>query len=196
MLEVKKGVSPTVSFALILAIIVVTATAAYLWAVTEVDRLGEVGRVTSYKNQMIGLDYAIRSVAHGDINFQNVYEVHLPDASLTLKQGEDIITLNFLQNSGVLGKAAETGTLTCNSTTNFVYDNFSKISLYRESNTTRVFQGAKGAGAGEAEFLICYPNIDLKFGGNCTEGKAGPRALIYIKKVDVTTKPVVNIEIC
>lgn len=192
----KKGVSPTIGFVLVVTIVLVTALAAYFWSLGEIDRLGEVGRVTTFKNQMIGLDYAIRSVAHGDINFQNSYELNIPDASLVLKSNVDSLVLDFFQNAPVLGKAAENGNETCNSTSDYVYDNFTLISTYRESNTSRVFEGAKGAGKGEAEFIICYYNIDLQFGGKCSEGKGGPRALVMIKKVNYTTKPVVNIDIC
>lgn len=195
----KRGVSPTVSFTLILAIIITTALAAYFWSLTEIDKLGEQGRVNSFRSQMIGLDYALRSTAHGDINFQNTFELTITDATLFISPGNDTISLTFTQNSGVLGKAAITSAESncSNSSVNFIYDSSSDISLYRSSNNTRVFEGAKGGGKSDAEFMICYYNVDIKWGGSCSAGRGGPRALVLMKKINITNnKPVINVDIC
>ena len=70
---------------------------AYFWASAEVIKLGEAGKVASFRNQMIGLDYAIRSAAHGDVNFQSSYQVYHPDAVLLLWEGNETISLTFIK---------------------------------------------------------------------------------------------------
>ncbi|GEM_PF-2188509 len=194
----EKGVSSTISFALILAIILVTAMAAYFWSLTQIDRLGEQGRVNSFRSQMLGLDYALRATAHGDINFQNIFELTIPDGSIYLWPGNDTITLTFLQASSVIGRAGyQSPDNNCsNGSVDFIYDSATNIPLYRTTNNSRVFEGSKG-GRGDAEFMICYYNVDLKAGGACAAGRGGPRVLVQMKKVNVTnSKPVVNIDMC
>ena len=192
----KKGVSPAVSFSLTLSIVVITAMGAYFWASGEVVKLGEAGKVASFRNQMIGLDYAIRSTAHGDINFLNSYQLHHPDATLLLWEGNNTISLTFIQGAKILGAASSQGFVTCGIGTEFLYDNSTRISMYRISNMTRVYEGSRG-GAGMAEFKICYYDIDLRFGNKCSKGGSGPDSLILIKKANVTNSiPVVTVEIC
>ena len=205
----KKGVSPAVSFALTLTIIVITAMGAYLWASVEVIKLGEAGKVASFRNQMIGLDYVIRSAAHGDVNFQSSYQIHHPDAILLLGEGNETISLTFIQNAKILGAAytlpsgrdPDPGDAiylqkTCSATSEFLFDNSTRISMYRQSNMTRVFEGSRG-GAGTAEFMICYYDIDLQFGNKCSKGGSGPGSIVLIKKTNVIgSTPVISIDIC
>ena len=101
----KKGVSPVVSYVLIVSIVLVTTITAYNWALPLSKELGEQGRIMNYKNQMIGLDYTIRSTAHGDINFVNEYEMHLQDqTSIRLDKENEIIYLILQPRATILGK--------------------------------------------------------------------------------------------
>jgi len=193
-----KGVSPVVSYVLILSIVLTATMAAYMWALPMSRELGETGRVNALKNQMIGLDYVIRATAHGDENFTNEYEMHLQDATIRIDENNDAVYLSFTQNAGVLGRASQTGTTTCDSTSNFFYDNLTSVPMFKESNYSHLFQGAAGFSAGPAEFALCYYDIDLEWGGNCIRGKTGTGTtmLIKVKKIGFNTKPVVSIDVC
>ena len=195
-----KGISPIISYVLIVGIVLTATMIAYTWALPLSEQLSEKGKVSNYKNQMIGLDYAIRSAAHGDINFQNEYEFYLQDATILLDETQDVIYLTFTQEANILGVPNATGTLNCTYSTEFLYDPSTKLTLYRESDLTRVYQGSAGA-VGTAEFAICYYNVDLQWGGDCIRGRSGQKTLIEIKKVNVTNtagtyKPVVTVDVC
>ncbi len=193
-----KGVSPVVSYVLILAIVLSATMAAYMWAFPMSRELGELGRVNALKNQMIGLDYVIRATAHGDVNFTNEYEMHLQDATIRLDEDKDVIYLSFTQNTGVLGRASQNGSTTCNSTSNFLYDPLTLVPMFKESNYSRLFQGAAGNTAGPAEFALCYYDVDLQWEGHCIRGKTGTGTtiLVKVKKTGFNTKPVVSIDVC
>ena len=196
----RKGISPIISYVLIVGIVLTSTMIAYTWALPLSEQLGEKGKVNNYKNQMIGLDYAIRSAAHGDLNFQNEYEFYLQDSSILLDDSQDVIYLTFNQKAGILGVPNASGTINCTASTEFLYDPATRLNMYRESDLTRVYQGSAG-GAGAAEFAICYYDIDLKWGGNCIRGRSGPKTLIEITKVNVSDssgnfKPVVSVDVC
>ena len=183
---------------MILGIVLATTMAAYTWALPLSKEMGEKGRIINLKNQMIGLDYAIRSTVHGDINFQNQYEIYYPNCFLYLDEGNNSIKLIFTQNTGVFGtNGSEVSVdVSCNESSDHLLDNETKIIMYREQNTTHVFRGAIGPEAGAAEIAICYPNIDLQFGNRCSKGRSGPFSTIFIKKTGFSTKPIIEIDIC
>ena len=145
-----RGVAPVISYVLVISIVLITTMIAYVWALPLAQQLGESGKVDNFKNQMIGLDYVIRTTAHGDVNFTNTFEMHLQDASLILDETHDTAQLRFYQGTKILGDPNVTGKLTCNASTEFVRDSETGIDMYRESNVSRVYMGAKGAGAGPA----------------------------------------------
>ncbi len=194
----QRGVSPTVSFVLIVAIIVIASSAAYLWAYPLVNGINEPGKVKNLQNQMISLDYMIRATAHGDINFTNSYELYAPSGYLWLNDTHDKIRLTFLQKAEVIGQMQTTANTDCGYLDDNIHDTDTNIMLAREMNLSRVYWGSKGIG--ETEIMICYNDIDLEFGGICSKGKTGsPRLLVYMKKfgIDSTTgKPKVYINIC
>ena len=106
-----KGVSEVVSFVLILAVIIVTTLAAYLWATQSIEGLNEPGRIKSFINQMTGLDDVIRSTAHGDINFTNTFKLTAPDGFIEVREDADLLVLSFIQKAQVLGYASKKGIL-------------------------------------------------------------------------------------
>jgi len=194
----KKGISPVVSYVMVIAIVLTTTMAAYMWALPLSKEMGEKGRITNLQSQMVGLDYVIRTTAHGDINFQNRYEMYFPNCFLYLNEGNDTIELRLNQKTGVLGTngTAVTVRTDCNETSQYLLDNETGIIMYKVGNNSHLFRGAIGPAAGDAEIAICYPNIDLQFGGQCTKGKGGPFSTVITKKIGYTTKPVVKIDIC
>ena len=194
----EKGISPVVSYVMVIAIVLTTTMAAYMWAVPLSKEMGEKGRVTNLQSQMVGLDYVIRTTAHGDINFQNRYEMYFPNCFLYLNDGNDSIELRLKQESAVFGTNGTKVTVRtdCNETSEYLLDNETGIIMYKIENNSHVFRGAVGFAAGDAEIAICYPNIDLQFNNQCNKGKGGPFATIITKKIGYTTKPVVEVEIC
>ncbi|MEM0372795.1 MAG: hypothetical protein QXO69_03100, partial [archaeon] len=90
-----RGVSEIISYVTIVSIVLVSTMIAYAWALPLSEQLGEKGKVNNYKNQMIGLDYAIRSAAHGDVNFTNEYEMQLQDAAIIINESSDVVYLVF-----------------------------------------------------------------------------------------------------
>lgn len=201
-----RGVSPIVSYVLVIAIVLTSTLIAYTWALPLTEQLGEKGKVNSYKNQMIGLDYAIRASAHGDINFKNEYEIYMQDASILLDDDNDVVYLKFRQSAIVLGEPSISGYAYCTRPSNvtgdqsgqFLTDPLTNLNLYRESDSTRVFQGSTGQN-GLAEFAICYYDIDLVWKGSCIRGTSSSTSLITIEKTGVnatTLKPIVAIDIC
>ena len=193
-----RGISPVISYVMVIAIVLASTMAAYMWALPLSKEMGEKGRITNLKSQMIGLDYVIRSTVHGDINFQNQYEMYFPDCFLYLDEGNNSIKLVFTQNTGVFGtNGSEVSVnVSCNASADHLLDNATRIIMFREHNTTHVFRGAIGPYAGTAEIAICYPDVDLQFGNKCSKGKNGPFSTILIRKTGFTTKPVIEIDIC
>ncbi len=194
----EKGISPIVSYVMVIAIVLTTTMAAYMWALPLSKEMGEKGRVTNLQSQMIGLDYIIRTTAHGDINFQNKYEMYLPDCFLLLDEGNNSIKLRLSQKTGVIGtNTTEVEIRTdCNETSQWLIDNETGIKMYRLGNNSNIFRGAVGPAAGDAEIAICYHNINLRYSGDCTKGKGGPFATIITKKTGYDTKPIVEVSIC
>lgn len=195
----KKGISPTVSFVLIVSIILIGSTAAYFWAAPLVSGIGEPGRIRNLKNQMVSLDYMVRATAHGDVNFSNSYELYAPDAHLELVPENDTLMLTFIQKALVIGRMQGTQNKQCTYGADSINDTRTGIVVAREMNFSRVYVGSKGEG-GETEVMICYGNIDLKFGGVCGKAKTGsPRILVYMKKAGfnaTTNNSIVSINVC
>jgi FlaG/FlaF family flagellin (archaellin) len=102
-----RGVSPVVSFVLIVAIVITTTMAAYIWASDAVKSMNEPGRIKSLINQFIALDQALKQTAHGDINFTNLFELYYPEGFLELRPGTDSLNYIFVQQARVLGYTPE-----------------------------------------------------------------------------------------
>lgn len=203
-----RGVSEIVSFVTIVFIIITATVATYLWAVNAISGLNEPGRSSNYLNQMISLDYMIRSAAHGDMNFTQTFEFYHPTINfetvfLELRprnatSGTSSLALTYNQKASLIGKAGVTTSVTtCDYPERYVLDPRTQIVLYKESNVSRVFKGAKGEGAGAAEIMLCYQDIALVYTGDCGLGKIGPRTVVKIRKMNVTNNiPYVSIGLC
>jgi len=196
----RKGVSPTVSFVLTVATIIVLSSGAYIWANDVTKSMDDPGRVNSYYNQMKSLDFLIRETAHGDINFTSRFEFYYPTSDfmnpfLYVIPDSDSLALRFYQNAQVIGYSNTSANETCEG--DFVRDNSSRITMYRETPNDRVYKGSSGPGAGLAEVMVCYPNIDLVNGQQCASGGSGPTSTVVIRKTGVSSgRPVISIDIC
>jgi hypothetical protein len=195
----KKGISPTVSFVLIVSIILIGSTAAYFWAAPLVTGIAEPGRVRNLKNQMVSLDYMLRATAHGDINFTNSYELYGPESHMELIPENDTLMLTFIQKASVIGRMNYTSNKQCTYSADRINHERTGIVVAREMNFSRVYVGSKGEG-GDTEVMICYDNIDLKYGGVCGTAKTGaPRIIVYMKKSGfnaTNNQSIVDINIC
>jgi len=198
----RKGVSEVVSFVLVLAIMVTATMAAYIWASASIPTLNEPGRIKNLVNQMISLDSAIKSTAHGDTNFTTKFELYYPDCYFELRNMTTNLSSNLMpvlmlnQRSVVLGYTGSIATTTgCD--VNYSYDASTHIKMYRYTTIDNVYVGAQANGPGQAEISICYTTINITAGSNCMRGKAGPYANLNIKKVGVMgTTPIVSIDVC
>jgi hypothetical protein len=196
----RKGVSEVVSFVLILAIMITATMSAYVWVSANISSLNEPGRIKNLANQMLSLDYAIKSAAHGDINFTNKFELYYPDGYFELRNTTSSINSSLMpvliirQASLVLGY---TNVSASGCGQNYSYDAATHTTLYKYTTSDNVYVGAQGEGPGQAEIGICYTNINITFGGTCIRGKTGPFATINIKKGGVSgTMPMVSLDVC
>jgi flagellin-like protein len=198
-----KGVSPVVSFVLVVAIIVTLSMSAYWWASGAAGSMAEPGKIANLESQMVALDHAVRSAAHGDVNFSVAIDIYHPtigyqNSVLLLWEDTDVISLSFWQNAAVIGATNVTTTnTTCAFNETYFLDNQTNVVMWKESGLNRVFRGAAGEGPGFAEIALCYYDIDLRFAGGCISGTSAATTTVLIKKVGVSAgKPVVEIDFC
>jgi hypothetical protein len=196
----QKGISEVVSFVLVLAIMVTSTMAAYVWANSSIPALNEPGRVKNLANQMLALDSAIKSVAHGDINFTTKFELYYPDAYFEMRNTTGAIDSNlmaaliFRQNAVILGY---TNVVVSGCTDSYVNDAATRTTMYRYTTMDNVYVGAQANGPGQAEISICYTSINLTSHGGCQRGRTGPYAILNIQKEGVSgSMPQVSITVC
>lgn len=93
-----RGVSPVISFVLVVFIVIVSTIAAYLWASDVVKTMNEPGRVKNYVNQFVALDQALKQTARGDYNFTNQFELYHPDSDAFVQVRDDVSAITFIFN--------------------------------------------------------------------------------------------------
>ncbi len=200
----QRGISPTVSFVLSVAIIIIFTAATYYWATGTVKEFGEQGRVRSYYNQMVSLERIIKQVAAGDENFTTMFVFYHPQYEyvnpyLSLDEENDRITLVFNQYAAVIGYPGDSARVQANESCGYDYllDNVTGIVMYRLNEYETTYQGAAGPGTSQTEVAACFPDIDLVWGDQCGKGKVGPETVIIIRKENVTNgRPVVSVSMC
>lgn len=188
-----KGVSPVVSFMFTVAVVLTLTMTAYLWAVGQVQGMGEPQRARLLVNQMVSLDYAIREAAHGDTNFTTTLDMYYPNAFLRVDQDRNLVAMTFIQGTQTIGYVNATPTACCYGC-DFIRDAGTNITLARET-PTQTYRGSLG---GTAEIAVCYPDIDIVFSGACSSSRSGPQAKAYIKKIGLNAsgRPIIGMEIC
>ncbi len=195
----KKGVIPVISYTLLVAIIVITTSAAYFWAYPHMEKLGEGAKSQTLLNQMQSMDYIVRQVAHGSIGFQNSVALHLPEGNIMLDDEHNKIVLTYQQETSSIGQVPrpeeEEITFSCEEGAEYINHTQTGILARRAGDYTHVYTGAAGA-PGTAHVTLCYSNIDLQWKERCIQGRGGPKTEVLIEKVDIDNKPVVEIDFC
>ncbi len=191
-----KGVSPVVSYVLILAILVTIAVGSYLWASYMQTQMQDKITVSTMESQMVGIENLIENVAHGDMNYTLTQTMYVPNGMLDVQPEKDWI--RFL---------AQTHSLIYNPTKGYeLQDQCGDVTTIQDTDTminltrmpfTNVFRGATGNALGErVEIVTCFPDVDLVTGEGCI-GRSGPVIRIKAKKVGYSgEKPRVMVEIC
>lgn len=197
----RKGVSPVISYVLIVAIVVTTASAAYLWAYPHMKKLGEGAKGESLVNQIESLDYAVRQVSHGEVGFRNTFQLYVPEGGIRVNEEHNHIAFSFRQGVGVVpnvnppeGKKIDS---TCTENSTYINDSVTGLILKRDPSNPYVYKGATSS-PGNAEVLLCYPNVNLTWRGQCIRGASGPRISVLMEKMNITEdgKRKVSIDFC
>jgi len=196
----KKGVIPVISYTLLVAIIVITTSAAYFWAYPHMEKLGEGAKSQTLLNQMQSLDYVIRQASHGSVGFQNSVTLHLPEGHIMLDQENDKIVLTYEQEVSSIGVVPidpeEDVTHHCKGDPERINNSRTGIITRRIGEYSQVYTGAAGA-PGTAHITLCYPETNLTWAGRCIQGRGGPKTEVLIEKTEISNnQPVMEIDFC
>ncbi len=193
-----RGISPVISYVLILALLVTIAIGSYLWATYTQERLQDRMVVSNMENQLTGLATLVESVAHGDINYTITQTVYYPKGLLEVEPDKDWIRFLVQTQSEVYppSQAVPEALDYCTSSSIAIQDSDTTITMTKVP-FTKLYRGAIGNELGErVEMVICFPDIDLVSGEGCI-GKSGPSSRIILKKIGYAgTKPRVLVQIC
>ncbi|GEM_PF-5762755 len=193
-----KGISPVLSYVLIIAIVVIISIGSYLWADYSQRQFKDKLIVKDMENQMVGLDALIQEVAHGDINYTITHTVYYQTGTLRVEADKDWIMYITQANSEIYQtiSASEDATDSCTSSSVTILDSDTQIKMARIP-FTNVYRGASGNELGQrVEIVACFPDIDITVGEGCI-GKSGPSSRVIIKKIGYSgTKPVVQVGVC
>ena len=193
----QKGVSPVMSYVLIVALVITVAMSAYFWANYEIDRMENIPIAHNVEAQFIAADSAIQSVAHGDINFTTYMTLYYPKGVVMLEANNDWLKYVGQINAQVYSKEAEETSVnaTCCTDCNVIRDNATTI-VMTKIPYTRVYRGAQGTYNQYVEIVACYTDIDLVAASGCL-GKSGPVSKLILRKTGYNnTKPVVEVKVC
>ncbi len=196
-----KGITPVISYVLLVGIVVITTSAAYFWAYPHIDRLGEGPKAQNMVNQMESLDYAMRQTIHGEIGFRNSFNLHIPEGSIRLEEDNDKIIFNFQQGTAVIGYIPEPNDIetpiNCTEDLEYILDERTNIIGSKIGEYSQLYAGSTGA-PGTAILTLCYPNVELVWQGKCIRGRGGPRTNVLMEKKGINEegKPVISIDFC
>ncbi len=99
----KKGITPVISYVMLIAIVVVTTSAAYFWAYPHVERLGDGPKNINLVNQMESFDYELRRILNSEVGARNTFPLHLPEGNIRLDEENNKIVLSFRQDVATVG---------------------------------------------------------------------------------------------
>lgn len=192
-----KGVSPAMSYVLLLAIVVILSISAYVWGNYEISRLEDLPIAYNAEAQMIGIDQLIQSVAHGDINFTTVMDLYYPKGVMQVDEDNDTIKYTVQLNGKIYEAVTGTATSCCPNCT-IIQDENTGVKMVR-IYYTNVFRGSTGDELAQlVEITACYDDIDIQADAVCI-GKSGPRAQLTARKLGYNpsnNKPIVRVRIC
>ncbi|MCK4327749.1 MAG: hypothetical protein KAW41_04700 [Candidatus Diapherotrites archaeon] len=193
----RKGVSPAVSYVLLLALVVIMSVAAYLWGTYEIQRLQDTPIAHNMESQMISVDQLIQSVSHGDINFTTRMNLYYAKGVMQVDAAHNWVKYTAQLNAEVYDRITETPNATCNSTTYVIQDSDTGIKMSRMPYTN-VFRGGTGQGSQAIEMVACYDDVQIEESIIC-KGRSGPRAQLTARKLGyngTSSKPIVEVKIC
>ncbi|MFC2174387.1 hypothetical protein ACFLQ2_00770 [archaeon] len=193
-----KGVSPAVSYVLLLAVVVVMSVAAYLWGTYEIQRLEDLPVAHNIESQMISVDQLVQAVSHGDTNFTTTMNLYYRKGVIQVDESDGWIKYTAQLNADVYERLEETANSTCNSTTIVIQDDATGIKMSRMPYTN-VFRGSTGGDEAQViEIVACYDDIQIEESTVC-KGRSGPRAQLTAKKTGynaTSSKPIVEVRVC
>jgi hypothetical protein len=194
-----RGVSPAVSYVLLVALSIIVAVGAYVWGTYEVNRLQDQPIASNMEAQMVSIDQVVQSVSHGDTNFTTVIEVFYPKGVMQVDEDNDWIKWSGQLNANIYDLPIEgTANATCNSSTYLIQDSTTTVKMSRILYSN-VFRGSTGDQSAQfVEIVACYTDIDITADATC-RGKSGPRAQIIARKTGYNStagKPIVQVRVC
>lgn len=194
----RKGVSPAVSYVLLLALVVIVSVAAYIWGDYEVRRLEDTPIAHNIESQMISADQLVQAASHGDTNFTVVTKLYYSKGVMQVDAAKNRIEYNAELNANIYSKVTENANATCNDSTYVIEDSDTGIKMTR-MKYTHVFRGSTGDTEKQGvEIAICYDGIQINEASGC-KGKSGPRAELTARKIGYNAssgKPIVEVGIC
>jgi len=198
----RKGISPAVSYVLLLVVGATMAILAFTWGQYEITKLKEIPIVPHVESEMISIERRVREVSTGDINFTTVFDVDYAKGNMFVDEDRNWIKYTASIQANVYpGEITETGlSYTCDDSTYLIEDTDTGVKMSRMANTN-VFRGASGARGGGAQFIeivACFDDVQIDANENCV-GRSGPTARITMKYKEYnasTGKPIVEVGIC
>ena len=193
----RKGVSPAVSYVLLLAVVVIMSVAAYLWGDYEIRRLQDTPIAHNMESQMISMDQLIQAVSHGDINFTTTMNLYYAEGVIQVDGSNSWVKYTAQLDADIYERLTETPNATCDSDTYVIQDGATGIKMSRMPYTN-VFRGSVGTGTQAVEMVVCYDGIQIDESETC-RGRSGPRAQLTARKTGYNateSKPIVEVKIC
>ncbi len=194
----RKGISPAVSYVLLLALVVIVSVAAYLWGTYDVQKLEDAPIAHNIESQMISADQLIQAASHGDTNFTATMGMYYSKGVMQVDSRHGWIKYMAELDANVYDKVTENANATCDSSTYVIEDSGTGIKMTR-MEYTNVFRGSTGGTEKqEVEIVICNNDIQLNAAAGCL-GKSGPRAEMSARKIGYNAtsgKPIVEVGIC
>lgn len=194
----KKGVSPAVSYVMMLAVIVTISVAAYVWGDYEVRRLQDAPIAHNIEAQMISIDQLIQAVSHGDTNFTSTMNLYYTKGIMQVDGTRGWIKYTAELNAEVYDRVTDAADTACDEDTIILQDTSTGIKMTKLVYTN-VYRGSTGDPQQQlVEIVACYPDIQINESSDC-RGKSGPRAQLTVRKIDYNSaegKPVVEVRIC
>ncbi len=195
----KKGISPIVSYVIIIAIVSTVAIGSYIWASNQMSQIEDYPLLIRMENQMISVENAVENVANGDVNFTTVIDLKYNKGIMKVNASENSIKyigqLSASQYQGNVQRDADCSD-SCPKDCIVSKDTETGIKMVKIPET-RVFRGSTGFKTAQRfEAMACFNNTELTNSGACT-GRSGPNAQLILRKTGYSeSKPKVEVQIC
>lgn len=195
----KRGISPSISYVLILALVITISLGAFIWGNAELNRLQDIPIASNMESQLITIDQIIQSVSHGDTNFTVTQQLFFPKGIIQIEDNNDWVKFTAQLNANIYEVPITGGiNTTCDSGTIRIQDSVTTVKMNRIQHTN-VFRGATGDEVTQfVQIVACYDTIDITTDQNCA-GRSGPRAIFSARKIGYNAsagKSTVEVKIC